>query len=231
MAERAIETHRRRARRALYAFFAVSVAAHAAVLVVLPPLTHGPVPARVTVLEVVALRPEPLPVVPPEAAPPPLPPRRTVSARAPAGAQPQPGRPAPVLALSEQHPAADRTFTAPAARPMETPAVLPEQDGHVAGVKATPPSYSAAYLRNPSPRYPMAARRAGDQGTVTLRVRVARDGLASGVEVEKSSGSPHLDAAALEAVKAWRFVPARQGADAIESWVLVPIVFRLEGAS
>jgi protein TonB len=35
----------------------------------------------------------------------------------------------------------------------------------------------------------------------------------------------------LEAVKAWRFVPARQGQDAIESSVLVPIVFRLEGAS
>jgi protein TonB len=51
------------------------------------------------------------------------------------------------------------------------------------------------------------------------------------VAVEKSSGSPHLDAAALEAVKAWRFTPARRGADAVESWMLVPIVFRLDGAS
>ena len=51
------------------------------------------------------------------------------------------------------------------------------------------------------------------------------------MEVEKSSGSAHLDAAALEAVRGWRFVPARLGADAIEAWVLVPIVFRLEGPS
>jgi len=50
---------------------------------------------------------------------------------------------------------------------------------------------------------------------VTLRVHVARDGAASRVAVEKSSGSPHLDAAALEAVKAWRFAPARQGGNAV----------------
>ena len=94
-----------------------------------------------------------------------------------------------------------------------------------------PPSFNAAYLSNLAPPYPVAARRAGEQGTVTLRVRVTREGLASRVAVEKSSGSPHLDAAALEAVKAWRFAPARQGADAVESWMLVPIVFRLEGSS
>jgi protein TonB len=86
-------------------------------------------------------------------------------------------------------------------------------------------------LSNPAPSYPAASRRAGEQGTVTLRVRVAVDGSASRVTVEKSSGSPHLDAAALEAVKAWRFTPARRGADAVESWMLVPIVFRLEGRS
>jgi protein TonB len=27
----------------------------------------------------------------------------------------------------------------------------------------------------------------------------------------------------------WRFVPARHGTDPVESWVLVPVVFRLEG--
>ena len=101
----------------------------------------------------------------------------------------------------------------------------------VASVAVTPPGFNAAYLRNPAPRYPLAARRAAEQGTVTLRVLVTREGLASRVAVEKSSGSPHLDAAALEAVKAWRFTPARQGADAVESWMLVPIVFRLEGSS
>ena len=101
----------------------------------------------------------------------------------------------------------------------------------VASAAATLPSFSAAYLRNPAPRYPVAARRAGEQGTVTLRVLVTRDGRPARVDLEKTSGSAHLDAAALEAVRGWRFVPARQGPDAIESWVLVPIVFRLEGVS
>jgi protein TonB len=98
-------------------------------------------------------------------------------------------------------------------------------------VALQPAPVGAGYLRNPAPSYPEAARRSGAQGMVTLRVRVARDGAASSVTVEKSSGSPHLDAAAVEAVRAWRFAPARRGADAIESWMLVPIVFRLEGAS
>jgi protein TonB len=52
-----------------------------------------------------------------------------------------------------------------------------------------PPSFSAAYLSNPAPRYPDAARRSGEQGTVTLRVRVARNGVAAEVAVERSSGS------------------------------------------
>ncbi|HXF67131.1 MAG TPA: energy transducer TonB, partial [Burkholderiales bacterium] len=93
----------------------------------------------------------------------------------------------------------------------------------------TPPRLDASYLRNPPPRYPLAARRAGEQGTVLLRVLVARDGQPARVELERSSGSRHLDAAALEAVKAWRFIPARRGTEPLESWVLVPIVFRLEG--
>lgn len=109
------------------------------------------------------------------------------------------------------------------------PPPAPELKPQAAGVAVALPSFNAAYLRNPAPRYPAASRRAGEQGTVMLRVLVTRDGLPSRVDVEKSSGSPYLDAAALEAVKAWRFAPARRGDESIESWVLVPIVFRLEG--
>jgi periplasmic protein TonB len=100
-----------------------------------------------------------------------------------------------------------------------------------AGAETATLNVTPAYLRNPGPRYPDAARRAGEQGTVTLRVLVTREGLPARVTVEKSSGSAHLDNAALEAVKAWRFTPARQGAERIESWMLVPVAFRLEGAS
>ena len=38
----------------------------------------------------------------------------------------------------------------------------------------------------------------------------------------------HLDEAALETVKKWKFTPARQGNVPVAAWVLVPIAFRLE---
>jgi protein TonB len=223
-------------RRLLPVFLAFSVALHAAVVGVVPPPApdNAPVPARV--LEVVLVQaepPHPLPVEPENI---PLPPQRSraakrVSAKPAAVVESQ--RPAqvvqPLLALPEREPVAEPVVAVPRAAEKRPPAA----DGRIEVASAAPtlPSFSAAYLRNPAPRYPVAARRAGDQGTVTLRVLVTRDGSPARVDVEKSSGSPPLDAAALEAVRAWRFVPARQGPDVIESWVLVPIVFRLESPS
>jgi protein TonB len=92
-----------------------------------------------------------------------------------------------------------------------------------------PPNFNADYLRNPPPVYPPVSRRLGEQGRVVLRVLVDADGNAEQVDVRTSSGSVRLDAAALEAVRRWKFVPAKQGDRAIAAWVLVPISFRLEG--
>lgn len=92
----------------------------------------------------------------------------------------------------------------------------------------TPPLFNAAYLRNPAPVYPAAARRSGDQGTVMLKVLVSPEGVPLRVELDRSSGSKLLDGAALDAVKNWRFVPARRGAENVEGWVRVPVVFKLE---
>ncbi len=92
-----------------------------------------------------------------------------------------------------------------------------------------PPNFNADYLHNPPPPYPPVARRLGEQGRVVLRVLVSADGKAEQVDLRASSGSPRLDAAALETVRHWKFVPARQGDRPIAAWVLVPISFRLEG--
>jgi periplasmic protein TonB len=86
----------------------------------------------------------------------------------------------------------------------------------------------ARYGDNPPPSYPFRARRRGEQGTVTLHVLVAADGAVERVELAESSGFDALDRAALETVRSrWRFVPARRGGAAVESWVLVPIRFTL----
>lgn len=91
------------------------------------------------------------------------------------------------------------------------------------------PRFDADYLQNPAPSYPSMARRMGEQGRVLLRVVVRPDGLPDSVALRQSSGSPRLDEAALEAVRKWRFVPAKQGATPVTAAVIVPIVFSLEG--
>ena len=135
--------------------------------------------------------------------------------RAPAGPEPDtvPRSPAPAAE------APVRGEIARSGPPMDKPAAV------------TAPSFSAAYLKNPPPRYPISARRRGEQGTVTLRVFVTREGIPARVALETTSGAAALDEAALDAVKSWRFVPARQGGQAVDAWVLVPIVFRLDSGS
>ena len=77
------------------------------------------------------------------------------------------------------------------------------------------------------PSYPSSARRLGIQGMTTLRVYVAADGRVGEVRVQESAGHPDLDSAAADAVKRWRFEPARRGTEPVGVWVLLPVEFRL----
>ena len=112
---------------------------------------------------------------------------------------------------------------APAVPAAPAPAVV------AAAPPIIPPNFNADYLHNPPPAYPPASRRLGEQGRVVLRVLVSADGQPEQVDVRTSSGSPRLDSAALDTVRRWKFVPARQGERPVAAWVLVPISFRLEG--
>ncbi len=86
-----------------------------------------------------------------------------------------------------------------------------------------------AYLSAPGPTYPPAAREDGQEGLVILRVRISADGLPLDIALRRSSGSRVLDRAAIAAVQRWTFVAARRGSHPIESWIDVPIRFRLQG--
>jgi protein TonB len=79
----------------------------------------------------------------------------------------------------------------------------------------------------PKPKYPDTARRDGKEGRVLLRVLVNEEGRSVSVEVNRSSGIEALDQAAVEAIKHWRFAPARVGEKPVDSWVRIPIDFRL----
>lgn len=63
-----------------------------------------------------------------------------------------------------------------------------------------------------APEYPDALKSAQVAGEVVLVIVVDRCGLASNVEVEKSSGHPALDQAAARAAMHWRFNPKDGGA-------------------
>jgi periplasmic protein TonB len=78
------------------------------------------------------------------------------------------------------------------------------------------------------PSYPATARRSGVQGTTHLRVQVLADGRVGEIVVEVSAGHPDLDRAATDAIRRWHFEPARKGADAVATWVLLPVEFRLD---
>jgi len=240
--------------RLLAAWLAASVAVHVVVMLALP-VVRMIEEGRPTVIEVTLRQIEPPRVIPSPPEPKLSPPARekpapkkearrvpvpeSVPQREPPVTPPREPAPAPaIIALPQAEspvrvPAAEPDATPRQEAPRAAPSVGKTDTGsrEPAPAAVTPPAFNAAYLRNPPPRYPVSARRNGEQGTVTLRVLVTREGAPATVTVHATSGSSALDAAAVEAVKGWRFTPARQGADAVEAWVLVPIVFRLDGVS
>lgn len=88
--------------------------------------------------------------------------------------------------------------------------------------------FDADYLKNPAPPYPPLSRRMGEEGKVVLRVLVNAQGTADSIEIRTSSGSERLDSSAQKAVRNWKFIPAKRGDIAVQSWVQVPIIFKLE---
>ncbi|WAK02531.1 energy transducer TonB [Methylobacter sp. YRD-M1] len=92
----------------------------------------------------------------------------------------------------------------------------------------TEASVNANYGFNPPPKYPAVAKRRGWQGKVRLRVSVSAEGYSEAVAIHSSSGYEALDESAVEAVKKWRFNPAKRGSTAVASSVIVPINFTLE---
>ncbi len=115
--------------------------------------------------------------------------------------------------------------------PGSGPGLGPGRDGGTGGEgepgmwkkAATPPE--CAYC--PNPAFSDEARKAKLQGSVLLRLVVTRDGRADRIRVVKSLGFG-LDEKALEAVRAWRFKPARDPSGKfVPTWVTVEMTFRL----
>lgn len=138
--------------------------------------------------------------------------------------RPPPVQPEPVLAVNSPAPSASFIVVPQPPAPPPQPIVAPATPS-LAVVAAR---FDADYLHNPKPVYPAISRRNGEEGRVSLKVRVSAQGEALNVAIAKSSGHDRLDTAAIDAVVRWRFVPARRGDEVVESSVIVPVTFALE---
>jgi len=223
--------------RVLALSVAASIALHALVLLAFPGMGRRDAP-RIEPIEVTLAKPElpraaaaPLPPAPrPDPKPRPKEEARRPQPASKARVSPPAPEP-PLLALPQtplpQIPATQSpefSVRAPEPRPEVAAAAppakaesAPSQPASVA--KGARSDVRDASLIDSSVRYPRTA----EKGRVTLKVLVTRDGRAAAVDMEKSSDHSNLDQHAMQAVKRWRFTPARQGGEPVEQWITVNV--------
>jgi len=149
---------------------------------------------------------------------------------------PPPDLPPPVFPIEAKPPPPEPPKPKPPKpvqkRPQAPPAPVaaaPQQAAPAA--PAAPQTVTASqlgFIIAPNPVYPGRARRAGEQGTVTVRVLVDIAGRPAQVSLQASSGHDALDQSALSAVRAAQFRPYAERGIAQAVWVLVPIKFVLQ---
>ena len=189
----------------------------------------------------------PVPVPAPAPAPAPIPPARPTK---PVPA-PVPEAPAPVDVVVQSKPVATPpAVSAPVPPPADValqrpapPAVAPDAEAAAAEVQAASAQPTRAPVaRAPerseppaliersrvAPIYPRASRRAGEAGTVVLRLTVGVSGTVLATDVLSSSGFDRLDQAAQAAVRQWRFSPGTRQGVPVELSIQVPIRFELQ---
>lgn len=131
----------------------------------------------------------------------------------------------------QPQPAASPSNQAPSSAPATTqPVTGSRTTSTTGGQQAAPvqqPRFNVAYLSNPAPEYPRQSQMMEEEGVVKLKVHVSADGKPMSVALYQSSGFKRLDQSALSTVQRWKFVPAKQGNQAIEGWVIVPVAFSL----
>lgn len=169
--------------------------------------------------------PPPRPAPPPVKTPPPPKPKPETLPRK----TPVPKKQA-VTTETQPIPVPVQSLTAPAVSTsdsMAAPAPQPVTRVESKAETFTEARADAGYLNNPRPDYPAMAKRRFLEGKVILKVEVLASGQPGRINVEISSGHSILDESAQETVQHWRFVPAKRGDKAVDSWVKVPIVFKL----
>ena len=155
------------------------------------------------------------PLVDPQIVEPILPPDTSPSVAETPYAEPEPERSWSLVPVRAKAPVAEAV---PAASP-PVPASV--------GAIASPEVRAEPQADNPPPEYPEAERVRGHEGNVRVLVFVDENGLVRAAELIEASPHAGLNRAALRAVRAWRFTPARRDGAAIAGTTEVTIEFRL----
>jgi protein TonB len=118
------------------------------------------------------------------------------------------------------------------ARPSGTPSAAPVRQTRPAPSTADPCSQSPAggcltppiKLTDVRPQYPQRHADAGISGTVEFDGRIGTDGSLKELRL-LSPGDPDFGAAALEAIRQWRFAPTRLGGVPVDTNIHITVRF------
>ena len=119
--------------------------------------------------------------------------------------------------------AVEPVSTAPAPIALKPSAPATPAPAPLSIVKASPIA-----AENKPPHYPRMALRRQQAGTVLLRVHVLANGTLDTVQLHASSGHRLLDQAVIAAVSDWQFSPQTANGQFENSWVNIPITFKLK---
>jgi periplasmic protein TonB len=180
--------------------------------------------------------------LPPPRLPPDLQPRPADAPPPPTGAvqqRPRQTRPVPILVDTpttdpvppdtqvKKYEMGDELLPGVPGPPMPEGAGDDELYADAAPVEETPVLWNLKLVDMRPPIYPPRCLRLGIEGRVKVRVLVGENGRPQEVTVGESSGESALDQAAIEAVREWRFEPAKRNGVAVRAWAIVPVEFKL----
>lgn len=161
----------------------------------------------------------------------------TGTALSPAHPEPAPSQPSEpkqttvqpdsLLAVAQAHRAAATTAPLKPVSPSHAgtpPASAGGSDSAGAATEARP-------VHCPAPPYPTAARLAGKEGSVRLRLVILENGRVAQAQIVESSGRRDLDEAAQRTIlKQWKYHPAERAGLAVSVVEIVRVEFKLENS-
>jgi len=107
----------------------------------------------------------------------------------------------------------------------QTRSATASQEGGSGRLRATPGEMSKMLVKKVDPSYPDSAKKAGVQGKVVLTAIIGKEGNVENLQLV--SGDPVLAAAAIDAVKQWKYRPYVQQGQAVEVETEIVVNFTL----